>query len=123
MADLIAELEQAEAGSRELDKAVMLQTGFVWETFGGEHWARGAYPYGEDRPPNFTPTTSLDAALTLVPEGWLMDNLCQLYNRDGPQGWVCILHKPGERRANNDFDNGSATSALAVCIAALKARA
>lgn len=57
-------------------------------------------------------TTSLDAALTLVPEGhsWLIENDC--HHHHVPRAWV---------KRGPDVRHDS--PALALCIAALKARA
>ena len=57
--------------------------------------------------------TSLDAALTLVPEG------CAWMVRSGPWAKVWL---PDSKRHPNDFYSEAATPALAICAAALKAR-
>ena len=95
---LISKLEAASEGSRELDGAVFHVTYpsveysdrlEIW-TYKGEHVLLPHY------------TTSIDAALTLVPDGWTPWDLIARY---------CT---PSE------FD---AAPALAICIAALRARA
>ena len=112
MDKLIRDLGAAAEGSRELDAEVMRAMGFVLQDFGGKHWARGAYPYGKARPPNFSPTTSFDAALSLMPEGWWyeksLDNILTI--------------GPTPHDIQNSFSGQSATPILALCIAVLKAR-
>lgn len=132
MKSLIAKLEQASEGSRELDAAIWETQGYVrkksktwhipttpekiyvdtWRTPSGKEIApfyedEGVTP--DDIPPHFT--TSLDAALTLVPEGWAWriqnNGLTALCAPDNDLG---------------DYSKG-ATPALSCCIASLKARA
>ena len=102
-AELIARLEAASEGSRELDEA-------IHSFIGSPHDGRGlvSFPW-----PSYT--TSLDAALMLVPEGWVVEDLFI-----GADKTSCVdLLFSGKPAAN-----GSANTApLAVCIAALKARA
>jgi hypothetical protein len=95
LAELIARLEAAAEGSRELDAAIAVAV------FGGGSHDPGTAPHF---------TTSLDAALTLVPEGrgWLMRSV-------GGRGFAAISNAGEASQAK--------TPALALCIAALKARA
>lgn len=71
-----------------------------------------------EKPKAFPYTASLDAAMTLVPEGcdWLLDNF------DGecgkPSAWV---HKRGSAEEITSITG--ATPALALCAASLRARA
>ena len=97
--ELIAALERAEGPSRELDA-------HIWKSDGCRVAPVPRY------------TSSLDAALTLVPEGeaWLV-------------GWddenhanVFVLPSPTSRPTGYHAQ-GAATPAIALCIAALKARA
>ena len=103
--DIITKLEQAEAGSRELD----------WEI------ARALYPAGEGvlvvTAPPLPYTTSIDAALP-----W--ENIVQVRSPDGnnakPRGrWeaACQTREPGHAV----YGYGH-TEALARRVAALKAR-
>jgi len=108
MTDLIARLEAAAEGSRELDVEIQRhRTGHPddhWYELNGK-WARN------ECPPRYT--TSLDAALTLVPEGWFVRKLAEYED-----GWTCTLIKG----ARNENGASAATPALALCIAALRAR-
>ncbi len=94
-ADLIARLEAASAGSEVLDTAIKKVVG---RNDPAACWE--AKPY----------TTSLDAAVALVPDelGWMIRRL--------PSG-ACMAVVEMCRPAH------AATVPLAVCIAALKARA
>ncbi len=110
MTGLIKQLEAATEGSRGLDYLIHTKLGWVdqdqggWDGPNGEHTGEG-WPYY---------TTSLDAALTLVPEGlrWTLrydptrklNYWTWVWTDDGP----CEAYKP--------------TPALALCIAILKAR-
>lgn len=63
LSDLIARLEAAKEGSRELDRKIAFAVN--WNGFQNEDQI---YKENADDIPNWT--QSLDAALTLVPEGW-----------------------------------------------------
>ena len=118
--DLIAELERATEGSRELDYAIARETG--WR-FTGEHEFKEHGVFWRDATTDEWKqlpwwTTSLDAALTLIPEGWR-----------AWFSWGCGfgdagLMRPTDKTAwTRDSEIMSApTTALALCIAALKAR-
>lgn len=71
-------------------------------------------------PPKFT--ASIDAAMTLVPEGW---RVCQFY--EDPRGpWFVHIGKRDTIRSSprdpSSCDGYAAIPAVALCIAALKAR-
>ena len=88
--------------------------GFVDPGEANRNWS----PYGgEDRYPNYT--RSLDAAMTLVPEGWprsVSDNAGIL----GLHGHASVTANPGGNIRK--FTADAATPALALSAAALKAR-
>ena len=107
---LIERLGQATEGSASLDLLICDELGLL--VFHATDDLKVCEPY----------TTSIDAALTLVPEGCAFYRLNQ-YSEGAnlqPWGWGAHVRKPntwievGESRA---------TAALALCIAALKARA
>lgn len=125
MKDLIAKLEAALEGSRELDFDMALAIGnmriipedyqhseYAEAYIDGEWECIGSEGQWEDYwLPNWT--TSIDAALTLVPEGRYF-TLRTISVR--PQAMV---HCPPRTKLGNH--NGEAsTPALALCIAALK---
>jgi hypothetical protein len=71
--------------------------------------------------PGLPYSASLDAAMTLVPDGYEWG--CGSWGNpdtDGPWAWCATR----QQSADNDLDYGkAATPALALCAAALKARA
>lgn len=106
-AELIAALEKAEEPSRELDRAVALGLGWI---FDGDGWQE---PDGTRHSGIDEYTASIDAALTLV----------------GAAAWTAeFVDDDAEYRAsvwNGDrWRNGHSrhNAAIALCIAALKAR-
>ena len=117
MADLITQVELAEVGSRHLDFEI------ACVVYGKDEANTVRLPEGSPLPAF---STSLDAALHLVPEGWgwaaaELDKgvySAVVTNRE-PQ------LKPGTFDPNPnkiDFRTKAATTALALCLAALKAR-
>jgi hypothetical protein len=131
--ELIAALERAEGPSHELDCAIAVVSGqYVREKRGRDrqewfyatftsHYRKSTSAYsGYDRIPCFT--SSIDAARTLVPEGCWADIDCEpgdvvasIFTRieDPPHGWL------KDRVAHVE---GKTTPALALCLAALRAR-
>lgn len=115
MQDLIARLEAATEGSRELDADIALVNG--WEKVDpfsedvcGPPWRQIATGYRTMSCPEFS--TSLDAALTLVPE-------------EEKGSFTLHVFEGGESAQAHvgEFEQGDAkTGPLALCIAALKAR-
>lgn len=118
--------EKAEGPDRELDKAIVLalkpeamfQTDDGYDepiVFHAEPVVRWKHVL-----PRFT--ASVDAALTLVPEGWIVANLCQ---GDSGKWWAELRH--GYLTSYDKVALGKqldpATPALAICAAALRARA
>ena len=95
MDELIARLEQATGPNRELDHAVETAVLGEWTYYAPEY------------------TASIDAALTLVPEGfnWTVDGF-----PSGPACASCYLADAGGQL------HDGATPAIAICIASLKAR-
>jgi len=104
MKDLIKKLEAATEGSREFDAKVAEVIGF----FDGQ---RASYSLNIDLIPYYT--TSIDAALTLVPEGWSRPWI----KRHNGHHWSVELHQPSTERQGRHKE-----LPLALCIAALKAR-
>lgn len=121
MKELIAKLEQATEGSRELDYAIRaaLDPHGRYLTKWEEQAAAARF------------TASLDAALTLVPEGWsgriYLSGTAALWRGAPDLGAVCRslarneTPREPELKITGSADSGS--PALALCIAALKARA
>jgi len=130
--ELIARLEAASEGSRELDALIhaavvnppVMVDGGSWKgdvpaAYEPMSMVIGRLP-GKDLAeltgcPRYT--TSLDAAMGLVPEGWYWRG----GNGDGfparPHVWMQVF-----RGNYNEHDGRGATVALALCIASLRAR-
>ena len=120
--DLIVRLGTAIEGSRELDALVAREIGYA--RFGDltEAQAIEAIRDADDENIKTMPrvTTCLDAALTLVPAGLP----CSI-NRDRlGWGWAEVTTDLHSGKSILRFEDGvcARTPALAVCIAALKAR-
>ena len=124
MKDLIAKLEAAPEGSRELDDA-------IFEVVTGKSAYQMSVAFGDIEAPlrrmTGLPhyTTSLDAALTLAPEGWDW-----LVRNDG-DGAFANLTRGGtpimleNEQINPDWQDTptlAANGALALCVACLRAR-
>lgn len=119
MTDLIARLEAAEAGSRELDCRVVAWSEGVID---GEHWSDADLEYAltdPDRtcnPPRYS--TSLDAALALasrvLPGGEGEIDF-------GRRGFAC-LHPEQPYPAHLEYNAEASTPALALCAAILRAK-
>lgn len=110
--DLITRLEQATEGSRELDEAITLA---VWPNIkksGDKFYMDDILVYIDHH------TTSLDAALTLIIAG---DGFMLRYHETavGMRATAAILGSEGR---GDTWDATAHTPALAICIAALKAR-
>ena len=125
MADLIKRLEEATEGSRELD----CEIGMAIETVKCEPMKEyhGFYAHRETRkqmgqhtivkdktavfPPHYT--TNLQDALGLVPDGW-----CGNVDFGVGEAQEAMLWNP---QTNQETDARTATPALALCVASLKA--
>lgn len=124
---IIEKLERAEGPSRELDSAIHYEVrrepdmegrqivGGSWRPDYGDSWGiwYEAPPY----------TRSIDAALTLVPEGWqwTVSGRGTLPKTLSNQATLQRGEKP--YYDSEEVDVSAATPTLALCIAALKARA
>ena len=117
MTDLIKRMEEAEAGSRELDAAIADLFNPVPDQYDG---FAGRWPFVEGSPfSDQTPpvTTSLDAALALaerVLPGW-----CWMIERHKNGTATAGLHEWNAYREADLFTAN--TPALALCAAILKA--
>lgn len=133
MQDLIARLEAATEGSRELDAEIALANG--WEYVDpltatdplGPPWKHAALGYRLLEPPQFS--TSLDAALTLVPEGWTWNVSDRAPKPHAGRAYInnreLQIAGIGGLARNPKYRGEEATAfspALALCIACLHAR-
>lgn len=121
LSDLIARLEKATGPDRELGNDVLLACGWVCEEHGNGGpdtyltWAPSADDddfMDGDQP---DPTSSIDAAMTLVPKGMEKD-FTDLYGVARVS--VGINANPGPFYGTHE----GGSLAIALCIAALKAR-
>ncbi len=119
MDDLIAKLAAATEGSRDLDGEIAvacnLRPAWLLDDPRGLIAGRGCARAGRTGPSFEVPpyTTSLDAALTVVPEG--CSDLTIDWNGSNWAAWVDV--------GNDGTDwQSHPSAALALCIAALKAR-
>jgi hypothetical protein len=110
--DLIERLEAATGPDRELDIEIAKAAGWVYESE-NRSWYRWRSPAGaiEIAPPLYT--FMLDAAMTLVPEGF------------GHKIHGDNVEHEMQFEAQVDYGEfyPGSTAAIALCIAALKARA
>lgn len=102
LVELAEACEAAKGPDRELDYAIWLEAG---ET-----------PLTTNSDPPYT--ASLDAAMTLVPEGWRTSDFTQWENAEG--AWSVMLLRTGFKHQAKDAD--AKTGPLAIVAAALRAR-
>lgn len=129
---LIERLEKATGPNASLGREVLLACGWRKTCVGHFHgpmyrWSSpdGKIGFDDDRFHDHDPTNSLDAAMSLVPEGYAIRdwmvwpgqpselNLLETHLYKGER-W----HKSSDRR----WPAKGATPAIALCIASLKAR-
>ena len=125
--DLIARLELAGQGFKELDVLIARVVGLpgIYEDNGD--WFYELQLDDDGGPGELVPsyTTSLDAALALVPEGWADHGALHWAAHDNG-----VLRSRARADLHHDISSGGSprvngygeTRALAVCVAALKAR-
>jgi hypothetical protein len=103
LAKLVSTLQSAKEGSEYLDYAVQRL-------------------FGTMKPvPLYT--RSLDAALTLVPEGWTIHRLSQITNcQGGFGGWIGEIYRARDAMIPYPSAAPVASAPLAICIAALRVR-
>jgi hypothetical protein len=113
MTDLIKRLEKAEAGSRELDFAIMAHFGYtdISDPRDAVECWRG--PDGKSRFANATFSRSLDAALALAGRVLPDRPICLDRMPDG-SGWASVS-------GAISFNAKANTPAIALCIAIIKA--
>lgn len=123
---LIERLEKATGASRELD----VEIGRAYVALHGYPTDRDLYAPWEDKGFNRNSkwcwqgyndlpffTSSLDAAMTLVPEGWFITA-----SRHS-DGWYVAVAPHSTCPQSERFLGSQKPAAIALCIAALKARA
>lgn len=121
-ADLIAALEKAEGPSRKLDALIhqSVAPALADAIPDDDGWLVGGNHAQPTKAPAYT--ASLDAALTLVPEGMVWT----VFTCDPPETDALFGALVGQRPSYgplsmNRYRGSAATPALALCIAALRA--
>lgn len=123
--ELISSLEKATGPNRELDILIGQATAvYGWRVCDdgcvecyipdGHEYGEGWFDTGQELPAY---TASIDAAMTLVPEGWY----CVEILRDNEGEWVPRLHQ--NQRGLLSAHANHPRLPIALCIAALRARA
>lgn len=129
--DIIARLEQAPLPDRELDFDIHCGAGFAAGRYRRrdaqgswiEYSAHDADGKAIDLPYY---TASLDAAMTLIPEGWAPAiDLYVMSDQPGGNVWRTFVRNYGRGDISTliKFHATAPSAALSTCIAALKARA
>jgi hypothetical protein len=103
LAKLVTMLQSAKEGSEYLDYAIQRL-------------------FGTAKPvPLYT--RSIDAALTLLPEGWTIHRLGQLSDcQGGLGGWIGEVYRASDAMIPYPSAAPAASAPLALCIAALRVR-
>jgi hypothetical protein len=120
--EVITELEAANEGSAELDLMIEKWCGAAPENAvvavgGPQRWTSGAMTGQPCHLPRYT--TSIDAALSLVPDGWhLLDADSETFPPE--EMWRARVWHQGEIE-NESHEGESGVLPIAICIAALKA--
>lgn len=122
--DLIGRLRAAAGPDRELADDILLACGWLGQSQTSKisgilipHWKD---PQGRDWPTHLRPdpTASIDAALTLLPEGW------EWTVNGGPNTTPsAMLCRGGDYHDDQEIDCEGKTAVIALCIAVLRARA
>jgi hypothetical protein len=128
--DLAARVEALSGPDRAVDAEIQRLLG----SGSGEHWfadMNGAWVKDEFAPDY---TSSIDAAMTLLPEGWRIEQIGEWYDAPlrakGP--WLAIIYRPQFRISDGGTGGGgdpfarcenTATPAIALTAAALRAKA
>ena len=116
LSSLLERLEKAEGASRELDVAVAEASG--WQRRESAHGVYWIAPHGEfDVVPPYT--SSIDAALTLVPDTYEWEIGGGNPNFDNP-AWCDICPREQPYLAELEFFAEGVNSAIAICIAAIR---
>jgi hypothetical protein len=117
MTDLADLIEAADGPCRKLDAEIARVAGAEHGPRENVEYETRSVTYIDEIAPRYT--ASIDAAMTLVPEGclWGVGNSC--YSECCPWAW-CLPVGASWDEADNSY---AATPALALCAAAIRARA
>jgi hypothetical protein len=119
-ADLLRDLETAEAGSRELSDRVLLALGWMKDDYAP--WLRPDGVYLNPRNGGCNPTEDLNACVALVPEGWawLVQRVDAPGHASSADLWIPAQRTQGLKKERARAD--AATPALAFCAALVRAK-
>jgi len=132
--DVLTALSAATVGSRELDEMIARAAGwYLVHAAESYSQAAGDQEFDQWHEPDNTPASflpefsdSIDAALTLVPEGWRIHNLDQYVldlSGQGHDRWrVWLSHITCDGRFLTEFSGAAWKPAIAIVLAALRAR-
>jgi hypothetical protein len=119
--------EQAAGPSFDLDKEILKALGFTWR--GMNYWSADNETMWKG---TMTFTHSIDAAITLIPDGFCLASLGFCEGDEYQAGWHCELVSKPEHYVFVGLDDPMnfhredprriKTPALALCAAALRAR-
>ncbi len=112
----LADRCERDFGHVMLNIAIAKAIGWYSVQFGSVVW-RDPHHHDHVTVPDFT--TSLDSAVTLVPEGWVVSDLCQTY--ETARDWHVALWQIGA--VESQVYGDAKTEPMARCAAALRARA
>jgi hypothetical protein len=103
LAKLVTALQSAKEGSEYLDYAIQRL-------------------FGTTKPvPRYT--RSIDAALSLLPEGWTIHRLSQVMDcRGGFGGWIGEVYRASDAMIPHPAMTPAVSAPLALCVAALRVR-
>ncbi len=100
---LVASLESASEGSEYLDYAIQRQFSLMKPV------------------PSYT--SSIDAAMSLLPEGWSLHRLCHRHDCRGSfTSWFAELYRAADAVIEQPASSLGATAPLALCVAAMRVR-
>src|SRR5260370_14749630 len=100
---VVAALASAGEGSECLDYAIQRQ-----------------FPLMKPVPPY---TSSVDAAMSLLPEDWSIHRLCHRHDCRGSfTGWFAELYRAADAVIEQPANSLGATAPLALCVAAMRVR-
>ncbi len=103
LSKLVAALEAATEGSEYLDYAIQRQFALMKPV--------PAY------------TSSVDAAMSLLPDGWSIHRLCHRHDcRGNFTGWFAELYRASDAVIEQPANSLGATAALALCVTAMRVK-
>jgi len=133
MTNLITRLQTTPTGTRELDaeiaeavlggEVIWQQANYTMEMYPVRKYPSTMHVDGYSREPVLHYTTTIDAALTLIPEGWSWKLVYEPeYTAQGPRYCVVLRNAPKLEHVAPSVVCSAPTPALALITGILKAR-